>query len=481
MLKKYLIWASLACIAYFPLFLHLDSTTLSIFDEARRACNAVEMTQNGNLLVTHFEGEPDMWGTKPPFLIWMQAGLMKLVGFNELAVRLPAAMAGLAMVFFLFFFGSRVLKSTTMGVFSLLVLVTTNGFISDHVTRTGDFDALLCLWLTLYLLTFFRFVHAETPSEQKRFLYLTALFVFLAVFTKGIAGFFFLPGLFLFVLISKQLMALLKNKHFWIASTSAIVAISGFYVLREHYNPGYLEAVWNNEVGGRYQNALEGNGKPVWFYIKRIIEKNFSFWLLAVPLGLITAYFGSKKERSLGLLLFINAVVFLLIISNAETKHYWYNAPVFPSLALLSGIGIAAVFKMGYEKVTDFKKWYKLLYIACFCLLIFGIPYYQIIDKVYKPKLAAHPANAYCEYIKKHKDLDHYQVAKLGYNAHTLFYVMARKAEGKDVSIFSPDEQQLKGRQYLLCAPKDKDVFWAKHKLKVLEEEGGCQLLEVVE
>ncbi len=370
-LKKYILWSLFACVVYFPLFLHLNTTTLSVFDEARRACNAIEMVQNGNVLVTHFEGEPDMWGTKPPLLIWIQATFMKIFGFNEMAVRLPSALAGLGMVLLLLFFGRKVLKNTLVGVFSVLILLTTNGYISDHVTRTGDFDALLCLWLMFYLLTFFRYAHEDDPGKKKKYLYFTSLFVFLAVFTKGVAGLFFLPGLFVFALLSKRVLPLMKNKHFWIAASLAILGVMSFYLLRDFYNPGYLDAVWNNEIGGRYQNALEGNGKPFLFYLKRLVNKDFYYLLLGVPLGIVTAYFGSPKERSLIGLLVINSIIFLAIISNAETKHYWYSAPILPSLALIVAFGVTAVFKLGYEKLESVKESKKILYFACFSLLIF--------------------------------------------------------------------------------------------------------------
>ncbi len=43
-----------------------------------------------------------------------------------------------------------------------------------------------------------------------------------------------------------------KSKHTWIAIMIAIIPIISFYLLREAYNPGYLTAVQENELGGRY-------------------------------------------------------------------------------------------------------------------------------------------------------------------------------------------------------------------------------------
>ena len=85
----------LLIIASIPLFLHLHVLPFRLWDESRLASNAYEMHTNGNLIVTYYEGEPEMWNTKPPLVIWMQLIFIKLIGFNELAIRLSSAIAGL--------------------------------------------------------------------------------------------------------------------------------------------------------------------------------------------------------------------------------------------------------------------------------------------------------------------------------------------------------------------------------------------------
>jgi len=58
-------------VVYFPLFLHLENLPLRIWDEARLAVSAYEMSHNGNYIVVHFDGKPEMWSTKPPLMIWL--------------------------------------------------------------------------------------------------------------------------------------------------------------------------------------------------------------------------------------------------------------------------------------------------------------------------------------------------------------------------------------------------------------------------
>ena len=161
----FFIFLTLCCL---PLFLHLDVAPLHLWDESRQAVNALEMLENGNWLVTHYQGEPDLWNTKPPLLIWLQVLCFKIFGVGVLGVRLPSALAGLATTLLLFFFCKNYLKNQLLGFCSALVLLTTQGFISNHVTRTGDYDSLLTLWTTLTVFLFFAWINSTHPRKKKK-------------------------------------------------------------------------------------------------------------------------------------------------------------------------------------------------------------------------------------------------------------------------------------------------------------------------
>jgi len=98
-----------------------------------------------------------MWNTKPPLLIWVQVFLMRILGVNELAVRLPSAFAAFFTCIVLLIFFRRHLKNFWFGFISILVLVTSYGYIDLHASRTGDYDALLTLFTKLSGLFFFAF------------------------------------------------------------------------------------------------------------------------------------------------------------------------------------------------------------------------------------------------------------------------------------------------------------------------------------
>ena len=127
------------------------------------------MHKKGNWLVTYFQGVPDMWATKPPLMIWLQCTGMHLFGVNELAVRLPSALAGFFTCLMLVIFAIKWKKDSFFGIIAVMVLITSEGYIGFHSTRTGDYDSLLALFMAFYSLAFFSYCDKNKPL----FIYLT--------------------------------------------------------------------------------------------------------------------------------------------------------------------------------------------------------------------------------------------------------------------------------------------------------------------
>jgi 4-amino-4-deoxy-L-arabinose transferase-like glycosyltransferase len=240
------------------------------------------MIINKNLIVTYFDGKPDMWNTKPPLLIWFIALSMKYFGFNEFALRLPSAICGMTTAVILFLFCKNYFHDLRAGIASGLVLITSLGFIREHVARTGDYDAMLVLWVVAYSISFFSYLHTR---KQRQYLYLliATIALVLAVWTKGIAGLMCLPGILLYTAWQKKLKKLLFSPEFYIAVTFFLVSSLGYYLLREYYNPGYINAVVKNELTGRYLNTVENNSGGFLFYYKDLISFKFIPWIYLLP------------------------------------------------------------------------------------------------------------------------------------------------------------------------------------------------------
>jgi 4-amino-4-deoxy-L-arabinose transferase-like glycosyltransferase len=471
MLRKGFGVAFLLIICYFPLFFHLDSLPIQIYDESRLAVNAVRMADNGNFLVPYFGKEPDMWNTKPPLMIWFQVLSYKIFGISELSVRLPSAIAGLFTVLFIGFFCWKKLKRPILGLAAMGVLLTTPGYISTHVTRTGDYDSLLILFMVLFLFTFFRFVHSEEKKERQKWIFLSAIWLSLAVLTKSIAGLFFLPAAVIYLFWNKQVLKTLKSKDIYLAAGLFLAIVLSYYGLREVYNPGYLKAVWENELGGRYFETLENNNAPFDYYFKNIWNERFKPWIFILPIGLIVGFYEKGITRKFVFFLSIAIISYLLIISSANTKLQWYDAPVFPLLAVISALGI--------EKISAFLNTRFKLNQALFLVILFAWPYFSTIKTLYKIS-DSNPAQHYGLFMRELTDLKEYTLVHVDYNSHIRFYQMMYNKKGDWIKEVWPSKLKA-GDIAMFCEKEPKRVLKERFKYEILEESWGCILVRILE
>ena len=432
--SKYLI---LAALMYFPIFGHLDTLPIRIWDEARLSINAYEMTKNGDMIVTSFDGTPDMWNTKPPLMIWSQAFFMKLIGVNELSVRLPSAIAAFLTCILLLFVSIKYLNNFWLGFITVLVLITSHGYINLHVTRTGDYDALLTLFTASCCVFFFLFIE----TSKGRYLYLFFVTLSLAVLTKSIAGMFFIPALIIYAVAQKKMRYIIRNKHFYAGMGIFLFLVVGYYLLREYKNSGYLPAVQKNELGGRYLNVIEEHKASFWYYYRNFIDFQLSAWYIWVPGGFLLGLFHKEKKIfRLTVFLILLLTTYFIVISAAQTKLEWYDAPMYPFLSMIIAICIYSIFN--YLKKKAFLQKYVKYNIFPFIFLgvIYLKPYIKIFNKTFLPKEYSWEKEFYSvgyflqDAVKGKYNIDGHYLLHDGYNAHNMFYVKILNDQGNTIA-----------------------------------------------
>ena len=476
---KYLLLAALMAM---PVFGHLNTLPIRIWDESRLAINAYEMLRNGNYLVTHYKGEPDMWSTKPPLMIWLQVLSMKALGVNELAIRLPSALAAFFTCLALLLFSQRYLKDFWFGFIAVFILITSPGYVSIHGIRTGDYDALLTLFTTLSGLFFFRW--SERP--QARWLYLSALALALAVLTKSIAGILFLPAMLTWLLLRRKLTFLLKSRHFYGSLALFVLLTASYYLLREMANPGYLAAVRENELGGRYLNVVEDHRGDFWYYLRNFWDFRMNYWILLVPAGLFTGLY-AKEKRLMHLAQFsgLMALFFLLIISAGQTKLKWYDLPLYPFMALLAAIFVHYWFRYFGQLDWAQQTLRKNVMPFLFLLLLGFSPYMHIFQKTYLPReTTAENENLYAlsNFLRgalrgEHK-LNGQHLLYTDYKAHLLFYLNLLHERGVEIDFKAPKD--LKAGDIVSATQNhDKKYVEEHYDYKLLHQKGALKTYKI--
>jgi hypothetical protein len=201
----------------------------------------------------------------------------------------------------------------------------------------------------------------------------------MAAMTKGIAAFIMGPAYLIYLILRKDLFSWLKNPNFWIGNVVLILVFGGFYILRNHFNPGYLEAVIENEVTGRYVEGLEENKEPFTFYFRLLYQLRFQNWYYLIPVGLLLGYFSkdAKIKRLLNYLVLIT-IGYLLVISISETKLQWYDLPVFPYISIMAAVFFYILFRLIKSSDLFGKGLLKSVTPAFIIIFFFAAPYFNI-------------------------------------------------------------------------------------------------------
>lgn len=477
----------LVLLAAFPLYYELGRNSLQTWDESRVAMNALEMARDGNWLVTLFEGVPDHWNTKPPLLIWLQALSFKVFGYSTEAFRLPTLLASLTTIIILFRFTANVLKRPIAGVFTIFVLVTTVGYVRVHVARTGDYDALLTLCQVIIWTTFFQYL--ET-GKQRHLIWLTIGMV-AATMTKGPASLLGIPGLLIYAVIRGKLWWLLRQPGLYAAATTWILIIGGYFFARESVDPGYWQAVQENDLGGRFNTALGGHNHPWYYYLKNFQERLFKTWLWAIAPALLAVGLlepvGLVKRLCGLLLMFISS--WLIIISSAKTKLEWYDAPIYPAIALLLGLGISIVYQdLMKVYLPRLNKFTGLVVQISLILILFYMPFYTIARQIIEERhsdFGEGPDGHLGRYITKlereQPRLDQLTMLTHGMNNTVmLFYksVFELTPGRKFNYIQGRDALALpQGSVVVTCDPAFRAPLDSAYRVMELHQDGTCQTL----
>ncbi|MBK6830171.1 MAG: glycosyltransferase family 39 protein [Flavobacteriales bacterium] len=466
--------------AIWPLFMHLDTLPLRIWDESRQAISAWEMLRGGDWLVAHFYGQPDMWSTKPPMLIWLQTTFFALIGPGELGLRLPSAIAAFLTGWFLLRTTTRQLSAPWLGLIACLLLYTSDGYIHMHVARSGDYDALLVLFMSTSAWALFRWSVDGKPRDLLWFFVLLTL----GTLTKSVQALLFIPGLGIFLLARKRLLALFKARMLYLGLGVFVLCVGGFYLLRESANPGYLQAVWMNELGGRYGGSLEGHEEPWSFYTDMLMDHHFNLWWMLVPVGmLIGLVHREERLRQWTLLLICLGTTYLYVISSAGTKLEWYAAPLFPVLAALAAIPIHVVLQWTFTEQWSATFLSRRVLPWLFLFVVFVQPYSAVIGRTYFPKEYPWDEDIYAASHYLHKavrggPLEANVLCHDTYNAHLMFYLMVLNEQGHEIQSVNKHELQV-GQRAMATEGYVKEVIERSYDHEILHEQGALRIYRI--
>lgn len=324
----------LAALPMFP----LQDTSEARYGEMVRL-----MVETNNWITPYFDYDIPFLG-KPPLFIWMAALSMKLFGINEFAVRFPALICSLGVMWLCWRLAIFQLGKTAAQL-TLLILVSTAMFLV--LAGTVLSDPVMLFTITLILTGFWIGWHSDTPREARRWQYLFFAGCGIAMLAKGPVA-VVLAGLPIFFwCLPRGRLLLLWKKFPWILGTflSLLIALP-WYIAAELQNPGflqyfivgehisrYLDSGWD---GDRYGSAHIRPLGTIWI---RWIQGGAPWSLVIVFIflkQLWQRFRGSQQEISQWESFLCLWLIMPLVFFTFSKNMIWtYALPVAPAMALL--------------------------------------------------------------------------------------------------------------------------------------------------
>ena len=480
--KSFFHIAIILLFAYFQLFHKLDYLPIRVWDEGKNAVSAYEMLQNKHYLVRYYEGKPDETGFKPPLLTWHQVFFMKLIGINELSVRLPSALYALLTALLLYYFALRELNLPLVGIITVLVLLTSYGYLDRHIARTGDHDSMVVFFLTAQAIYFYKYL----KYNDKRNLYLavTTLALVFGTLTKGIVGLSFIPGFILYAAIHRKLKYILLHRQLYWSMLCYVLIISSYYVYRELHSPGYTSAVWNHELLPRYTNSagMYSNLKDYFFYVRNLWDKRQVPWIYVLPFLIGTLFFIKDENLKTTFRYLLLLGVTYLVIFSLGTKYSWYDAPLFPILALITAMGIYQWIRYILRlPVSRYIRWGMVVFAGA-SMIYFPLQSTKELTFDVREKYWVYEEEGINyvlrEYLRQEQSIRNLGIAYSAYHSHIRFYMNLLNDTGS--RIYFTDYKKLKpGSRVIACESPVKEYIEQNYECTFVSKKHHASIYQI--
>ncbi len=321
----------------------------SLWDNSETAYGEVarEILIHHDWIVMHFNSVP--YFVQPPLYFWLAAAFASLLGVTSFALRLPSALATVALAAATGYAVARQ-AGTRVGVYASVIL--SSCLMTAVIGRLAIMDALLDLAVALTIFWWFR----GLETGRDRYIvygWVAAGFGFLA---KGLVA----PVVALLVIVpfaiwnerSEPANFPPVRAWLWGLAAFAVIVVPWPAALVAQYKLFPLDQLFGHYTIARYTGVIENQAGPIWYYIP-VVLLGFFPWSAFLPMAAVYGYRQLRampQDPKLARLVRLAAtwiVVPLVFFSFARTKLPNYLALEFPAFALLTALYFEGVVRRG--------------------------------------------------------------------------------------------------------------------------------------
>ncbi len=301
---------------------------------------------------------------KPPLIYWLMAIAYQMFGVNEFAVRLPSALAAIALMIMGFYvlqrFGNTTLKGAADGeqvpaaaspqsAKSWLTAWIGASAIAINVQtiawgRIGVSDMVLSGCMGTALLAFFcGYTQPRQPLHQARWYLAVYTLLGLAVLAKGPVG-LVIPSLIIgaFLLYTGNFSTGLRELRVWKgAAIIGIITLPWYVAVTWLNGQDFIEDFFGYHNFERFTSVVNHHAAP-WYFYFGVVLVGFIPWSIYLPVAIAQTRFWQRqrwqnqpRHQQLGLFALVWFAVIFLFFTVAVTKLPSYVIPLIPAAAIL--------------------------------------------------------------------------------------------------------------------------------------------------
>lgn len=353
----YLLVLILSCLLFIPF---LGKVHLFDWDEINFAECAREMIVTSDYSSVKLNYQP-FW-EKPPLFIWMQAISMKVFGVNEFAARFPNAVCGIVTLLVLFHIGQRIYDRRFGFIW---VLTYAGSFLPHFYFKSGIIDPWfnLFIFLGIYFIILFTNQYSTDYLSRygsRRHLILSAIFIGIAILTKGPVALLIFGLCYLVFIISKRRIGLKVSDVLVYAFTLLLTGGSWFLIELLRGRTDVILDFFNYQVR-LLKTEDAGHGGPFFYHWIVLLAGCFPasiFALRSFTRSISDSPFRKHFKLWIGILFWVVLILFSLV----KTKIVHYSSLCYFPLTFLAAYSICKVFDNEYQ----WKRW------TTFLVLIIG-------------------------------------------------------------------------------------------------------------
>jgi 4-amino-4-deoxy-L-arabinose transferase-like glycosyltransferase len=312
-------------------------------DEARYSLIASAMNESGNYVTPHIKNV--IYLEKPPLVSWATAIAFKVLGENDFAARLFAALCAWGCILLVYFIG-RHFRDEKTGLYAAAILtVSCFHFVLGRINILDmplTFFICLAIWLG-YL--------ALKNQDRKYFFYLFYFVCALTFLTKGLIGVVFPFTILVIWLIWIGRWRQIRQLFSPVGIVIFFIVVSPWLILAQRQNPDFLWFFFIREHFLRFTTQMHGKVEPFYFYFPIALAGTIPWSAYLIPAWRNKIFSESLFNKDDNKLLAVWLAFIFLFYTVSSSKLATYIAPMFIPLALFAG----CIFKEYESQVPEAK------------------------------------------------------------------------------------------------------------------------------